>query len=341
MCLSVARTKEQLLAQLKQQYSDFIVEEVLGWPLSGEGEHHFYYVEKQGLTTEQAARLLAKALAVPAKQVSFSGRKDKVALTRQWFSVQRPGVALVPEVNIDGLTILAASLHNRKLKTGAHRSNRFAITLRGELDNDWMDRWQLLLRQGAANYFGEQRFGIANLDKATAWFAGAYRPKKYEQGMLLSAVRSQMFNEYLDERQRQYGLSQAMVGDVCLLGDSRSGFVVTPDELVATQTRLDAQGIHISGPLFGLESGLQPCAKAAELEALVAAKHPKWLAGLAERKVNAARRATRLLLSNARQSQTAAGQLFEFELPAGAFATSVLAQVTEFEDVSRAQYPTD
>ncbi len=275
---------------------------------------------------------------MPAKVVAFSGRKDKVALTRQWFSIQRPGQALIEHPDVEELVVLKAGLHNRKLKTGAHRSNRFIITLRGVMDDGWQARWQALLINGAANYFGDQRFGVANLEKASAWFRGEYRPRKSEQGMLLSAVRSQMFNEVLELRASKNMLSEVLVGDVCLLGDSRSGFVVTQADLDDAQQRFSQQSIHISAPLFGAAGGLQATGEVLALEEAVAARHPLWIQGLVERQVKAARRSTRLLVNHGHSEAVDGGQRFEFELPAGAFATALLAQVTTFEDVSRAKY---
>lgn len=309
--------------------------------MQGEGEHHFYYIEKHNATTDQIARQLAKALRIPANAVSYSGRKDKVALTRQWFCAHRPGKALVDAPELAQARVLEASLHNRKLKTGSHRSNRFAVQLRGDLDEGWQQRWQQLKDHGAANYFGEQRFGIANLDKASAWFAGDYKAKRYEQGMLLSAVRSQLFNEYLAARLSQHSMLDVMVGDVMLLGTSRSGFVVTEAQLADAKARVSQQDIHPSGPMFGVASGLQPTDESLALEQSVLDKHPRWQQGLIGKEVKAARRSLRMLLTDASMVQNEQGVLFQFSLPAGAFATSVIAQITEFTDVSRAKYSTD
>lgn len=237
--------------------------------------------------------------------------------------------------------MLESGLHNRKLKTGSHRSNRFSVQLRGDLDEGWQQRWQHLKDHGAANYFGEQRFGIANLDKASAWFAGDYKAKRYEQGMLLSAVRSQLFNEYLTERLNHYSMLDVIPGDVMLLGTSRSGFVVTASQLNETKMRVSEHDIHPSGPMFGVEGGLQASDQSLALEQQILDKHPKWLQGLIDKDVKAARRSLRMLLVEASMVENEHGVLFQFSLPAGAFATSVIAQITEFTDVSRAKYSTN
>ena len=70
---------------------DFVVEEVLGFAPGGEGEHLWLWVEKRELTTLEVARHLARVCAVSERAVGYSGMKDRVAVTRQWFSVHLPG----------------------------------------------------------------------------------------------------------------------------------------------------------------------------------------------------------------------------------------------------------
>ena len=76
-------------ATIRTTASDFEVTEELGFELDGAGEHDYLYVEKTGTNTEWLSRQLAKFAAVPAKDVGYSGLKDRHAVTRQWFSVPR------------------------------------------------------------------------------------------------------------------------------------------------------------------------------------------------------------------------------------------------------------
>ncbi len=117
-------------ATLRRHVQDFDVTEELGFEPSGDGEHDFLFVEKTGINTEWLARQLAKFAAVPAKDVGYSGLKDRHAVTRQWFSVPRWNKPDWADFRLDGVRILAQTQNNRKLRRGAHQSNRFRIVLR-------------------------------------------------------------------------------------------------------------------------------------------------------------------------------------------------------------------
>ncbi len=130
---------------------------------AAQGEHAFVLVEKTDANTEWVARQLADCAGVAPMAVGYAGLKDRHAITRQTFSVQLPGRA-DPDwsaLAIPGVRVLAATRHNRKLKRGAHRGNRFRIRLR-ELrgrSNDVEARLATIRDRGVPNYFGEQRFG--------------------------------------------------------------------------------------------------------------------------------------------------------------------------------------
>lgn len=145
-------------AVLKAVAEDFQVDEVLDIPLSGTGEHLWLWVEKRNLNTEEAARRLARAAGIPARNISYAGLKDRQALTRQWFSLHLPGKADpdLARAEDDTLKILKAGRHQRKLQRGAHSANGFTLRLtelkadRAELDT----RLERIKRHGVPNYFG-------------------------------------------------------------------------------------------------------------------------------------------------------------------------------------------
>ena len=59
------------------------------------------------------------------------------------------------------MQVLAVTRHQRKLRRGVHRGNRFTLVLRelqGERDA-LEQRLQQMRSAGVPNYFGEQRFG--------------------------------------------------------------------------------------------------------------------------------------------------------------------------------------
>ncbi|MFZ4701778.1 MAG: tRNA pseudouridine(13) synthase TruD, partial [Candidatus Methylumidiphilus sp.] len=123
--------------KIKLKPEDFIVEEILGFELTGEGEHVFLKIQKRGENTDYLARQIAKYADLPKMAVSYAGMKDRFGLTTQWFSVHIPGKR---EVDWSGLesesvSVLESIRHNRKLKKGALKGNRFEITIR-ELEGD-------------------------------------------------------------------------------------------------------------------------------------------------------------------------------------------------------------
>jgi tRNA pseudouridine13 synthase len=156
---------------------DFLVEEVLGFTPNGEGEHLWLFIEKRDQTTAMVARRLAGHCAVSPREVGFSGMKDRVAVTRQWLSVQLPGRQapddLIDALGEGGIRVLDQARHSRKLKRGVHRGNRFRVRLTGAAvdDTDLEARWDWLCQHGVANYFGPQRFGP---DGRNLW--RAFRP---------------------------------------------------------------------------------------------------------------------------------------------------------------------
>lgn len=162
-------------ADLKQEMHDFIVEEQLGFEPSGEGEHIFLWLEKANLNTAFVAESLAKFSKLQLRDITYAGRKDKFALTRQWFGVH---IANKKEPNwdefkLDGAKILKVTRNDRKLRVGVLKGNRFELILRNlrpniehdtELGTDSFfealtHRLELIKQQGAPNYYGSQRFG--------------------------------------------------------------------------------------------------------------------------------------------------------------------------------------
>ena len=69
---------------------DFVVDEIPLYQPSGEGNHTFLRVEKRLRNSEGVQRELARLAGVRPAEVGYAGRKDRVAIARQWFSV--PGL---------------------------------------------------------------------------------------------------------------------------------------------------------------------------------------------------------------------------------------------------------
>lgn len=263
--------------------------------------------------------------------VGFSGLKDRHALTRQTFSVHLPGRA-DPDwhaLEIEGVRILAASRHSRKLKRGVHRGNHFRIRL-CELHGD-REVAQLrigqIARSGVPNYFGEQRYGRdgENLRSAHALFAGA-RMGRSQRGFALSAARAHLFNLLLARRVEQGTWDQALEGEVWMLAGTHSIFGPQAlDEDV--RQRLLNHDIDPTGPLWGA-GALRSAGEVASIERAVAQAENSLAEGLAAHDLRQERRSLRLHASAFNHEWMDDGSLvLGFSLPSGSFATALLREI--------------
>lgn len=320
---------------LKVTPEDFYVEEQLGFIPEGEGEHVYIYVEKTGQNTQFVADQLASFAGVAAKQVSFSGMKDRWAVTRQWFGVHMPG-KITPNFNdcqFEGVSILDVSRHPRKLRRGVHRSNFFSITLR-DIEGDKADfeaRLNEIVQRGFPNYFGEQRFGHQgkNLRSAERWFTGQFKPRRNQRGIFLSAARAYLFNRVLNERLSQELWLSPVEGDYFMLEGTQSVF--QSDIVENIQQRLEMADIHITGPLVGRHKGEQQATACFELEQGVIENHDVLQKGLIDNGLSAERRALRVMPKHLKAEFTENDLLLSFELPRGSFATALLAELLQYQ----------
>lgn len=325
-----------LTGRLRVTPEDFVVDEDLGILPSGEGEHVFLHVRKRGTNTDWLAERIAEFAGVPSSAVSFAGMKDRHAVTTQTFSVQLPGMA-EPDwaaFPVEGVDILSHARHHRKLRRGALEGNAFTITLRDvKGDRESAERClQAIAAHGVPNYFGEQRFGREgnNISRALAFFAGRRTPRK-QQGMLISAARSQIFNAVLARRVEAGSWNRVVDGECCCLHGSRSWFVGDSGS-EDLQDRAERFDIHPSGPLWG--SGPLPSqGEAGALEQAVATQNQKLVDGLGKQRLDQDRRALRLRPEALRWEWPDATSLtLHFSLPAGSYATSVLREVVDWQD---------
>lgn len=321
-------------AIVRREAADFFVDEDCDIALSGSGEHLWVHIEKTNLTTQDAVQALSRATGVHPRQIGFAGMKDRAAVTRQWLSLAWPIAMPLPELAaIDGLTVLQVGRHERKLKRGAHRGNRFVLRLR-ELRGERGVIEQDLARiraNGVPNYFGAQRFGRdgRNLGLSRALFAGR-RLSRNRRGFALSAARSLLFNAVLDARVRDGSWNHLIDGEAVMLDGSHSvfGLSATDESAAALSQRLDAFDIHPSGPLPGRGDAGPLSGQAASLERDVLDQYPDLVAGLERLDVDAARRALRLPVADLNWEYESDDCLrLAFSLPTGAFATSVLREL--------------
>jgi tRNA pseudouridine13 synthase len=319
--------------RLRSAPEDFVVDEVLGFDADGAGAHALLVVEKRGANTGWVAAQLARAAGVQVRDIGVAGQKDRNAVTRQAFSLPWPVQApLEPCLAYagEGWRVLSAARHGRKLRTGSHRANRFALRVRGiDGDRDALEaRLATVARCGVPDYFGPQRFGRdgGNLARARDWAAGATPPRdRAVRGFVLSAARSALFNAVLAERVRRGDWNQLLPGEAVMLDGRRSFFRATAVDATLLE-RCAALDVHPSGPLCGRgESPAQ--AEALALETAVLAAEPELVALLESVGMEHERRALRLPVRGLQWSLDGDVLSLEFELSRGAFATAVLHEI--------------
>ncbi len=347
---SFARVYQSLhvSAKLKTQVEDFVVEENIPVEFSGEGEHCWIYVKKSACNTDWVAQQLAKFCGVKKMAVAYAGLKDRHAVTSQWFSVQLPGKPTPDWTEFESgfsdkdaaenVKVLQSFRHNRKLQRGALKSNAFKITLRDLSDNsDQMfallkQRCEKIAKNGVPNYFGSQRFGrnYNNLDQATKLFS---RPRfslaKHKRGMYLSAARSWMFNHILSERIRLNVWNKRLAGDVFMLDGKSACFkdeIMDEEKIHEAKQRLSINAIHPTAALWG-EGDAMVTSQAADLESAVIDQFPVYRDGLIAARLQAQRRACRVIPGQLESYREMDSFVVSFSLPPGSYATMVLAEI--------------
>ena len=117
---------------LKQSNDDFRVTELPLTLPSGEGEHVWLQVRKDGANTAYVAQCIANYAHVKILDVGYAGLKDRHSIAEQWFSVYLPK-GETPEflqLTHDEFTVLTQQRHVKKCRRGSLLGNQFKIVLR-------------------------------------------------------------------------------------------------------------------------------------------------------------------------------------------------------------------
>jgi len=324
---------------LRTTPEDFFVDEEPAYPPKGEGEHVFVKIEKRGLTTQMAVERIAKALNVKARDIGVAGMKDRHAVTRQWLSLPPPTQPEAAQAfALEDVAILEVARHPHKLRTGHVRGNRFRLRVRGVAPDSEvavaqaraiLDR--LAQPPGAPNWYGEQRFGRdgdnAARGRAIVNGEGFPRDRKLAR-LLVSALQSELFNQWLTARMSDGLYATVLAGDVL---HKVGGGMFTCEDAAVDTARLLAGEVVLTGPMFGDSMRASPDGTpAAEREAAILTA-----AGLARDSFGAVRaiaEGTRrdATIAVAEPSVTAidnGGIEVAFSLPGGAYATAVMREL--------------
>jgi tRNA pseudouridine13 synthase len=139
------------------------VEEIPLQRPAGHGEHVLFQVEKRNLSTFDALLRLSKALKVSEHAIGYGGLKDARAVTSQYFTAHRIPVERVRRLRHPAMRVLSAAPHDRPMKIGHLRGNRFTIRVR-DVDPARVEAarraLETLVQRGLPNAYGDQRFGL-------------------------------------------------------------------------------------------------------------------------------------------------------------------------------------
>ena len=141
---------------------DFYVEEIPLYPPTGTGQHTHFEIEKRGLDTPGAIRLLARDLDISSRLIGCAGLKDAHAISRQRLSVEGIAPERLMAIQYPQLIVLWAERHRNRLKIGHLRGNRFVVRIRQVLPDSLVRAraiLDILTQRGLPNGFGLQRFG--------------------------------------------------------------------------------------------------------------------------------------------------------------------------------------
>jgi len=318
---------------LRAEVADFVVEEQLGFEPDGGESHRLLRVEKVGANTLFVARALAVRAGRPPADIGFAGQKDRRAVARQWFSVPatRETASYVGYCG-EGFRVLSEHPHSRKLRRGALTGNHFRIRVRG-LQGDpgaVTARIERLAASGLPNYFGAQRFGRegANLRRVRQWLESGRLPRGREQrAFVLSSARALAFNAVLGARVEANTWNRLLPGEVINLSGSQSVFAAEhPDE--GLHRRLMEGDLSPTGPLCGA-GGVLPGGEASRIEAAALEAVAPLPALLSAVGLRGERRALIVRPSAISHGLEGDALTLEFDLPRGAFATSVLRELID------------
>lgn len=339
-----------ILARIKDDAADFVVEELPAYLPSGSGEHLFLWIEKVDLATDQLLRIMQRRLGLKEVDIGVAGIKDRRAISRQFVSIPARAEERVGELNSHDIRVLSAVRHQNKLKTGHLRGNRFTIRLRevqpeagGSLDQALASVQTILARlqrEGVPNYYGDQRFGHdgETVQLGFDLLQGRRTPRDLPPGqrrfllrLALSSVQSLLFNQVLGERLARGLFGSVEKGDV--LQVVASGGIFPCEDPAVDQPRYVAHEVVPTGPMFGPKMRRATQAPG-EREATVLAE-----SGLADRDFETygdltlgTRRALAVFPGDL--SVSVEGQdslLLSFTLPPGCYATMVLHEFVRGE----------
>ena len=317
---------------IKAEQDHFQVVEHLPYAPCGEGEHLYLTLKRSGWNTADVARSLMQRLNLRPQDVGWGGRKDRQAICTQTFSLclplTEPDESVLERLSDLPFDILECRRHRNKIKTGHVAANSFRILLSG-VSEDSLDQALALAERlktsGVPNFYGPQRFGINmnNIAKAVDLLDHPKSARGTKGAFMVSVLQSALFNQWLARRMTDGQFNTILKGDVVRKTDTGGMFVV--DDAAEAQERLDNGAIVNTGPIYGFKMK-QADFEAASGEACILKEYELQLSDFKALRAPGTRRDAQLRIPDISIETVNDGLWFNFTLPSGAFATTLMRE---------------
>lgn len=213
----------------KHKPEDFIVEEILDFTFTEQGDVLYVYFEKRDKNTMDIVWALGKKFWFPRKAFGIAWLKDKQAVTRQRICIYK---SYLDKIGWEQQFINELKKHTKVLKThrhdqpmgvGKNAGNAFHITLRANQKINSIHKQEIITqltniqKKWFPNCFGVQRFGkgMRNYQRARDIIEGRTTINNdFELKFKLQGYGSARFNTYaLDRRDQKQRL---LDGDIVI-----------------------------------------------------------------------------------------------------------------------------
>ena len=172
--------------QIKQEFSDFIVNEITNLKFMDKGFYSVFLLRKKNYTTEKAVQTIADRLRISRKNIGYAGNKDKIAITTQYISIKN---AKVKEIELNDISLELKGYLDHPISLGDLEGNEFEINVITSEKPKKIDK--------IVNYFGEQRFSTNNKE------VGKFLIKK-DFRKAAELIRDDKVKDYLKEKPTDY-----------------------------------------------------------------------------------------------------------------------------------------
>jgi tRNA pseudouridine13 synthase len=319
--------------EIKATPAYFVVEEMPLYEPTGDGQHIYVRLTREGWTTRALLKRLADLFGLQQVDIGCAGLKDKHARVTQTFSLLLPNVdetTVVQRIE-DALPVNVAwaRRHRNKLKAGHLLGNRFRIVVLNS-SSDALTQGRVIAQalgeRGLPNYYGAQRFGV-NSDNALRGreaLLGRGPRERWLKRFLLSAYQSALFNAWLARRLGRGWFDRLLTGDIAKKTDTGGLFEVVDAEI--EQPRFDRQEITYTGPIYGARMRWAK-GEPGDLERAVLEAAEVTPETLHRARLGGSRRPACLFLRELAVEPHPDGLLVTLTLPKGAYATTVLREI--------------